>query len=276
VQKVIQFLINKFNLIVFLLLEILCFFLIYSNNSYQSASFYNSSNAMIANVLDFSNNFTSYFNLRKTNAILANENAKLRFLLSKKLIAADKSFHSLTDSSYTHKYRFVSSKVINNSVSNFHNYLTINKGSQDSILPGMGVICPQGVVGKVKSVSTNFATITSLLHKDMIVSSKLIRTGAVGSVRWEGINPNEVKLMYIPRHIGVKKGDTVVTSEYNSVFPEGEMIGIVKEIQIKGDENFYNIDLAVSTDFTSISYVYVVKNQYKTEQDSLEVVTNKP
>jgi rod shape-determining protein MreC len=140
----------------------------------------------------------------------------------------------------------------------------------------MGVICPQGVVGKVKSVSTNFATITSLLHKDMIVSSKLIRTGAVGSVRWEGINPSEVKLMYIPRHIGVKKGDTVVTSEYNSVFPEGQMLGVVKEIGIKGDENFYNITLAVSTDFTSISYVYVVKNQYKKEQDSLEVVTNKP
>jgi rod shape-determining protein MreC len=105
VQKVIQFLINKFNLIVFLLLEIVCFFLIYSNNSYQSASFYNSSNAMIANVLDFSNNFTSYFNLRKTNEILANENAKLRFLLSKKLIAADKSFDSLVDSSYTHNYQ---------------------------------------------------------------------------------------------------------------------------------------------------------------------------
>ena len=269
-RKVLEFLIRNINLIIFLVLESLCFILIFTNNPYQSASFFNSSNELAGIVLEESNNVKEYLSLKKTNEDLARENARLRFLLTKKYIREDISFNPNGDTSYQDKYSFIPAKVINNSTDNVHNYLTINKGLVDSIKPGMGVVYPNGIVGKVKSCSRNFSTITSVLHTDMLISCKIKKINVTGSLRWEGIDPTRAKLMYVARHIKVAKGDTIITSEFNSVFPEGEMVGIIDEIKIKGDESFYNIVVKLSTDFTALNYVYVVNNKMAVQQDSLQ------
>jgi len=244
----------------------------FSNNPYQGSSFFNSSSTLSAGITSNSNSIREYIDLKNVNKDLADENARLKALLYKKIIASDPSNITAADSSQIKKYNFVTSKVINNSTNKFHNYLTINKGWADSIAPGMGVICPTGVVGKVKSCSKNFSTIVSLLHKDMLISSKLKSTNSIGTTHWEGVDATTAMLMYIPRHIKVKKGDVVVTSEFNSVFPEGELIGRIEGIKVKGDDNFYNLTMKLATDFGSLSYVYVVKNKLKIEQDSLEIL----
>jgi rod shape-determining protein MreC len=211
-------------------------------------------------------------NLRDENEILAKENRDLKLKLGMKNLLKDPSYKISTDSTIIKKYNFIVAKVINNSTDKFHNYLTINKGWNDSITPGMGVICPTGVVGKVKSCSKYFATITSLLHKDMLISSKIKSSNAIGTTHWEGMDPTKAMLMYIPRHIKVNKGDVVLASEFNSVFPEGEMIGKVSDIKIMGDDNFYKLDIKLATDFSTLNYVYVIRNRLKFQQDSLETM----
>lgn len=273
-QKVIQFLILRINFIIFLFFEILALILYFSNNPYQGAAFFNSSNAISASMMDFSSNTRDYIELQDVNDKLAKENAKLRFLLSSKIVQNDISNRITNDTSTIKKYNYIPAKVINNSTDKYKNYMTINKGSADSIAVGMGVVCFDGIVGKVKSCSKNYATITSVLHQDMLISSKLKRIGAIGALRWDGNNAQMAKLFYIPRHLEVKKGDTIVSSEHNSVFPEGEMVGRVTSINIKGDENFYTINVRLSTDFNKLSYVYVIKNKFKIEQDSLESLNN--
>lgn len=269
-QKVLQFLIYRINFIIFLLLETVAIVLIFANNPYQSASYFNSSNSVVASISQYSNSIKEYLNLNEVNASLAAENAHLKTLLIENSLVVDSSFKLVGDTNYLNKYNLINAKVINNSVDKFNNYFTINKGLVDSIVPGMGVICHSGVVGKVKSCSRNFATITSLLHKSMLISSKIKSSNAIGTTHWEGLEPTEAKLMYVPRHIKIAVGDTIVSSEFNSVFPEGEMIGTISKIKIKGDENFYNITIKLSTDFNTLSYVYVIKNKLKVEQDSLE------
>lgn len=246
--------------------------MIFSNNPYQGSAYFTSSSAVSASLSNASNYLREFVDLKQVNSDLAAENAKLRLLLEKKIIMADPSYTKRIDSIYTKKYSFITAKVVNNSVDKFHNYLTINKGFADSIAPGMGVICPTGVVGKVKSCSKNFATITSLLHKDMMISAKLKSSNAIGSIRWEGYSSSTAKLLYIPRHLKIKKGDLITASEFNSVFPEGEVIGRVASITAKGDENFYTINVKLATNFNALSYVYVVKNKLKFEQDSLEML----
>lgn len=272
-NKVFQFLANRISLITFIFLEILAFVLILNNNPYQGSLFINSANQFVGATLEISNKVNEYLSLKETNETLAQENAKLRFLLTQRNGIKEYQEFIKKDSVFTNKYNYVAAKVINNSTGHFHNYITINKGYNDSIKVGMGVISSEGIVGKVKSVSAHFATISSLLHKEMLVSSKLKSRQATGSVKWDGFEPTEARLMYIPRHIEIRKGDTVVTSEYNSVFPEGEMIGFVKEIKIKGDENFYNIKIKLSTDFNKLNYVYVIKNRLQTQLDSLEKIS---
>jgi len=68
----------------------------------------------------------------------------------------------------------------------------------------------------------------------------------------------------------INEGDTIVTSGYSSIFPKGVMIGYVENISKPEGDNFYEIDLELSTNFNNLSFVYVVNNLRKDEQIKLE------
>jgi len=167
------------------------------------------------------------------------------------------------------RYDFVSARVINNTVAQFKNHLTINRGRDMGLEPGMAVISGSGAVGKIKSVSEHFAVVTSLLNTDEQVSSLLKRTGNFGTAQWNGVDPNIINLLYIPRHVKPQPGDSVVTSGYNAVFPEGILVGIVREVDLKEEAQFYDIRVELSQDFRRLAYVKVIKSQLRGELDSL-------
>jgi rod shape-determining protein MreC len=135
----------------------------------------------------------------------------------------------------------------------------------------MAVISPLGVVGKVKLVSDHYSVVTSILHIDYMVSAVLKRTGHFGTIQWEGHNPDFVKLKYIPRHVKPMKGDTIVTSGFNAVFPDQVMIGTISEApQLSNEALTYDITVSLSQDFRKLSYVSVVKSVLKPEIEKLE------
>jgi rod shape-determining protein MreC len=254
----------------FLVLELICAWLIIENNQYQGARFFNSSNSAVASLNTFSQGVREYFLLRNINSTLAEENAYLRSRLEQYAQLQNVTHpHVITDSAAIEQFDFVSAKVINNSVNRATNYLTINKGSLDSIAPGMGVISPLGVVGKVKNVSNHFSVVTSILHKDVRVSVVLKRTRDFGSAHWDGIDPDFMKLDFIPRHVKPLKGDTVITSGYSSVYPEGIMVGVIEDIKTN-ERLYYDLTIKLSQDFRKLSYVEVVRSNLKQELDSLE------
>lgn len=247
----------------FLLLELFSAWLLVENNQYQSASFFNSSNSFVASMLGFSQRSREYLSLRKTNEALAAENAWLRSMLEAR-------HRSGTDSA---NFSYVDAKVINNSVAQFKNFITINRGSNDGVEPGMAVISNSGAVGKIKATSAHFSMLISILNIDEQVSSVLKRTGNFGTVQWDGTDPRIVNLLYIPRHVKPAVGDTVVTSGYNAVFPQGVMIGVVNEVKLKEEALFYDIRVELSQDFRQLSFVHVVKSRLKPELDSLKTRT---
>jgi rod shape-determining protein MreC len=258
----------------FLILEVICAWLIIENNQYQSARFFNSSNSAVASLNNFSQGVREYFLLRNINSTLAEENAMLRSKLEeyKQLeVATNRGMvDSLKlDSAVIRQFDFISAKVVSNTVNRFTNYITLNKGSADSIAPGMAVISPMGVVGKIRNVSNHFSVVTSVLHIDVQVSVLLKKTGDFGTVQWDGKKPDYVKLKYVPTHVNAVKGDTVITSSYNAVYPEGVMVGVIDEIK-KDETLFYDITVKLSQDFRKLSYVEVVRSHLKHEQDSLE------
>ncbi|RYE12930.1 MAG: rod shape-determining protein MreC, partial [Sphingobacteriales bacterium] len=171
------------------------------------------------------------------------------------------------------KVLYKPAKVINNSVRRVNNFLTLNVGRDDGIKPGMGVITKQGVVGRVKAVSDNYATVTSLLHSQWVVSAKLKKDNTLGSIKWDGKNYRQVLLDFIPLHVKVQKGDTVITSGFTGVFPEGVVVGRVAEVLTENDKNFFTIRVELAVDLSRLSYVYVLNNMLYREQDSLEVAT---
>lgn len=255
----------------FLFLEVVCAWLIIENNQYQSARFFNSSNSTVAVLNTISQDIREYFLLRNINSTLAEENASLRSRLEQynQLEEVNRP-HVIEDTAMIRQFDFISAKVVNNSVNRFTNYLTINRGSASGIAPGMAVISPLGAVGKVKAVSRHFSVVTSILHKDYRLSVLMTRTGYFGSVSWDGKDPDIVQLNFVPRHVDPQKGDTVVTSAYNAVFPEGVMVGLIEEVN-KNESLFYDLKVRLSQDFRKLSYVEVVRSHLKHEQDSLEM-----
>jgi rod shape-determining protein MreC len=252
-------------------LEGLCFWLIVENNQYQGAKFFNSSNSVVASMNNFSQSIRNYFLLSDENQKLANENAELREQVERQKQQLQ-NVHTViyNDTALTSRFEFISAKVVNNQVDRFKNFITLSKGKDHGIEPGMAVISPLGAVGKVKLVSDHYSVVTSILHIDYMVSGVLKRTGHFGTIQWEGRDPEYVKFKYIPRHVKPVKGDTVVTSGYNAIFPDQVMIGTISSVHLNDEDLTYDLTVSLSQDFRKLSYVSVVKSKLKVEQDSLE------
>ena len=255
-----------------LFFEIVCLWLLVRNNPYHSAAYFHTSSAVIGSIYQIRTSITQYFNLPEVNQELANDNALLRELIAKSqvpvVVSSVEDSLALTKNEYDHT--FLSAKVINNSIQLSHNYLTINKGSSNGVEPGMGVISANGIVGKVMSVSDHYATVASLLNKDVFVSSYLKRNNTFCSVNWDGSSNLDTKLKFVPRHIQLERGDTIVTSGYSSIFPENILIGFIDDYSLTENDSWYDIDVRLSNDFSSLVYVYVVKNPNREERIELE------
>jgi rod shape-determining protein MreC len=266
----------------FLLLEIISVVLIVNYNNFQRVKFLNSSNRATASVYEFKSQFTDYFNLGKINEQLAEENAGLRELVQKlqnrefvaiadTLAEADTLAvaEALLDEETT--YEFIPARIVNNSVNKQYNYVTLNKGRRDGVMPDMGIIGPGGVVvGVVTNVTEHYSSGPSILNRRWFVSSKIKKNDYFGRLAWDGYDYQRAKLNEIPFHVELAVGDTIVTSGYSSIFPEGFLIGTIEEFNHSSGANFYDIIISLSTDFKALSHVELVKNNFIEEQTELE------
>jgi rod shape-determining protein MreC len=267
--RIFQFLYQIRSFLLFALLEVLAVWMIVANNSPQGAAFFNSSNELVGDALQKQADVVQFFSLADANAALISENAALRQQLLGLKITPD-SLPLTIDSTLKASFEFKGARVIANSLRYSQNYLTLNKGAKDGIKPGMGIFNSQGAVGRVKSVSENYSVAFSVLNTSLLISSKIKSSEVFGSVQWDGGNASEVQLLYIPRHVKASKGDTVITSGYNAVFPEGILIGQISKVEInKKDPNYLALTVKLSTDFSKLTYVYLVENTHFQEIDSL-------
>lgn len=260
---------NNFTLL-FLLLLSLSFYLIILNNNFQQVSVFNSTNKISASILEAVNYVKEYINLKENNASLARENAKLKSQLP------DASYENgilhtvVADSSRFQQYSYITARVINNSINRRNNFITLDKGSLQGVKKDMGVISSFGVVGIVKDVSLHYCTVMSLLHKNTKISTKFKNSNYFGSLVWEGTDVKEATLLEIAKHVKFQVGDTLLTTVYSSIFPEGVMVGVVKDFELRPGDNFYHINVKLSTNFANLSHVYIVDNLLKKEQWELE------
>ena len=262
---------NRFFL-VFVLLEVLSIWMVVRSNSYWGATYFNTTNYYVAKTLEFSNSAKEFSQLGQINADLAKENARLHAILTtlNQKTAADAPVGYLPDSLFATRFTYTVAKVVDNETNRSNNVLTIDKGTKDGIQPGMAVISATGVVGSVRFCSENYSVVTSILHSEFRVSSKLVRSNELGYAKWSGKDPNFIDLIDVSKYTKIFKGDSAVTSNQNKVFPPGIMVGRVVEIAVHPNQTFYNITLKLATDFRNLSYVYVVRNQQLGEQEELK------
>jgi rod shape-determining protein MreC len=244
--------------------------LLVSYNNYQKSEFLNSSNAIAGNLYKKISTTTDYLALAETNEELNRENAHLKNILSDSFKISVDSSVLYTDSLYQQQYLYRNAKIINNSVNKQLNYITLDKGSLHGIKPEMAVVTANGVVGVVKSVSKNFSTAISLLNGRISVSAKIKKNDYFGSLTWDGKDYKTARLFEIPVHVPIQLGDTVVTSGFSAIFPEGLLLGTIQEVLPSSGGNFHELIIAFTNDFKSLSYVMVISDLMKVERIELE------
>lgn len=268
-RNLLRFLLRYHSFLLFLIFEIVSLILIFSYNNYQRVKFLNSSAWTIGSIYDLNNSVVNYFHLKRVNDDLASQNALLRNMLQENVLERiENRLH--TDSLSGKTFAFTSAQVVNNSVNKQYNYLTLNKGYIHGIKPDMGIICSDGVVGVVNHVSKYYSTGISLLNKRLFISAKIKKDGNYGSLVWDGLNYRKAMLREIPIHIPLVVGDTIVTSGFSAIFPEGVMVGTIHDFEIKNGSNYYTIEVDLLTNFKSISYVDIVQNLKQNEIRHLE------
>jgi rod shape-determining protein MreC len=268
-RSLLNFLVKYNNLIIFLILEGVSIFLLASGNNYQNTHFVLGVRRITSGIDKKISNTSSYLDLREVNRTLAAENIALKNRISQITKKESSLFFSVNDSVYKQQYQHTSAEVIQNSINRQKNFFTIDKGKRQGIKPDMAVISNNGVAGVIVGSSDNFSVAMSLLNLDFKLSARLKTNDYFGSLTWDGKNPHQAVLNDIPLHVSVNIGDTIETTGYSAIFPEGIMIGTVSNFKKTGGD-FYKITVSLLTDFRKLRFVDVIGNMKKTEQLELQ------
>ncbi len=257
---------------IFAIYVILSLVLLFKDNPYQQSVYLTSANSLSAAVYKAFNGVTSYFHLRDINESLQERNAaleteliELRNQMSDLALQSPDSLHQPALSQYS----FVMAQVISNSIAQPNNYITINRGYDEGVKPEMGVIDQNGVVGIVNVVGHHAARVISLLNPHMRLSCKLKNSGFFGSLVWDGKSPQYAVLEELPKHLTFHKGDTIVTSGYSAVFPEGIIVGTVDGLARGMSDSFVSLRIRLTTNFSQLSSVRVITNNMRPQIEAL-------
>jgi len=272
-RNLLAFIIRYNFLLLFLLFEALALILLANSTYYQRSVLQSSGNSITGKFYSSVSNISEYLKLRRTNELLAAENAMLRQMKGISFMKTDTNSFWVDDTLYKQQYKYIVARVIYNTVGKRNNYIMLNKGKRHGLDKDMAVITSNGVVGTVVNVSDNFAWVMSVLNKQTRISGRIKKNNQMGTLVWNGLDPLYGTLTDIPAHVKIAKGDTIVTSGFSYIFPANIMLGTIEDFRVEQGEHFYVIPFRFSVDFNSLEYVYVVKNLLKEEQEKLEKST---
>lgn len=249
-------------LLLFIILEVICLFLVVRYNQSQRQIFISSSNAISGYFYEKTNNLKSFFDLRDENESIARKNASLLQQLYKGSTRNGYLEGDIVDSLYV----FRAARVINNDILGLRNSIVIDAGENQGISSRMGVITTDGIVGIVANTGNQYAKAYTLLNVDTRISAKIKSNGVIGTVQWSPGDYRYVELNTIAKHhSGIAVGDSVITSGYSLMFPAGHMIGTIASIDLKPGNNYYDIKVELTADLSRLDLVYVVEHRMKEE-----------
>lgn len=293
-RNILDFIIRHSHWALFVLLQTIAAFLLFRFNAFQGSVWFTSASETTASITEVVSYVKRYFGLEEMNRQLTERNVRLMQELEyyKGLVNAGTNDNTTpllvkgkievikTDSTtFFHRDAPVKmedslvvcpAKVVNISVRRYDNFIAIDKGENDGVKTGMGVISGLGVVGIVCRTSGNYSLILPILNSGSSISCKIARTDYFGFLKWEGGDPLKAMMTDVPRHAEYEIGDTVVTSGHSTVFVEGIPVGTVSSCNDSADNMSYTLGISLFTDFGKLNDVYVMKLPPREELTELE------
>ena len=285
-QQLIDFILRKKDVVVYFILLFLSLSFIFNSNYFHKSKVILFSNSITNYTNEVFENINWYFELKKINSSLVEENLILKNQLEKFIEK------SSIDSLENVAFQYQNAKVISNNLSSIKNNLVINKGIKHGLKNEMGVISSTGIVGIINRTSKNYSSVMSVLNTETKINAKVKRTSHFGTLEWNGLSNRELLLNDIPETADIKIGDSIITGGMSLIFPEGINIGVVSEIMkqekfndnvmkfhinnqvkianIEFRENYLNIEVKLHTDMNNLNNVYVIESLNKNEFENIK------
>ena len=282
-RNLLAFLAKYNHWFVFILLEVICFVLLFRFNNFQGSVYFSSANAVAGKVYEYNSSVTTFFNMSQSNKKLSERNLIL-----------EQQVRALTQYIATHHgdslameqcqkqalagFKLIPAKVIQSTINREDNLITIDKGKADGIHEDMGVACGTGAVGVVYMASDHYSIVLPVINVNSNISVMIRKRGYFGFLHWKGTPSDIAYVDDVPRHARFALGDYVVTNGYSSIFPPGIMVGKILHVFNSSDGLSYRVQLRLSTDFGKLRHVCVIDNSalkdkallLKAAQDSLK------
>lgn len=258
----------------FLILQVIALALTINNHSFHKSKFISSANGLTGGVYSKVTSVSDYLNLRTENDHLIQENLNLREQLNALLSAIDTpKVTQIIQNQFSQQYQYISGKIVKNQYTSQYNYLTINLGVKDSVSSEMAVFNNKGIIGITDISGTNYSRVISILNRDSRINARPKNSSYFGTLTWDGLDYNTVQLTDIPRQVNLQVGDTIITGGKSAIFPEGLLIGSVKEV-INPNSATKIVQITLFNDMSNLRNIYVVRNFDKQEIEELETLPN--
>jgi rod shape-determining protein MreC len=205
--------------------------------------------------------YFALINLREENDRLKKEVDSLRMENARyrEIAAASRRLQDLLEFKETLSRPVREAQVIGRDPSGWFESVIIDKGKNSGLKVNMPVVDARGVVGRLVSVSANYAKVLLLIDQNSAVDCLIQRSREKGIVK--GLSSGLCKLDYVVRAGDVVAGDLVVTSGMDRVFPKGLPVGQVVEVEDTPWDFFKDIKVKPMVDFAKLEEVLVIMKE---------------
>lgn len=197
-------------------------------------------------------------NARKENIRLKREINALRMenYRNRELIATHQRLQELLQYKSTLDFPSLTAQVIGRDPTGWFQSVIIDKGKKSGLRVNMPVINADGVVGRLVSVSPDYAKVLLIIDQNSAVDCIIQRSREGGIVK--GLSAKLCQLHYVLKTNDVVAGDIAITSGLERIFPKGIPVGEVIEVQDVSGDLFKQIKVRPAVDFSKLEELLVV------------------
>ncbi len=274
-RKLFEFIRTIYVAVLFVVLEMMAVNYYADSSPYTQARLLARSNQVAGGVRSLFAGVRHYFHLGTENRDLVERVALLEEQLARYREAATiERLESYLDDIGESKYHFATASVISNSINRGHNFITLNRGSDDGIVVDMSVLAPDGsVVGHIVGCTERYSVAVSVLNRSFRASAKIAGTDYSGSISWDGTSPYEVTLSELSKYAEPQVGQEVVTAGFTNIFPEDLVIGWIESVELSETRTHYTARVRLAADISALGDVIVVCNR---DMEELRELKNSP
>jgi rod shape-determining protein MreC len=202
----------------------------------------------------------------KNTASPSVEELKLRARVNE-LTKENQELKEMLDYKKANRLDSIQARVVYRSPDRFSNRVVIDRGTDDGVYPKMPVVTPQGLIGRVQTVTSHMADIQLLTDSgDGPGIAAVIQTEkgeVLGIIEGYDVQKRRLIMKKVPVTATPKKGQIIVTSRLSDIYPGGILIGTVDEVKMNESQVEQVVYIKPSASFEQLDYVMVVKDPEK-------------